>query len=311
MKQTYDVVIAGAGPAGLSAGIYTGRALLKTLILDKGIPGGQILLTDIIENYPGFSEAVPSFSLAEGFKSQALRFGCEINQEEINKIVRTDDIWTVMTAEKEYSARGLIIATGSSHRKLDVPGESQFTGRGVSYCATCDGAFFRDKVIAVVGGGSYALTEALFLTRFAKKVIVIHRRDQFRAEKVLQARAKDHEKIEFKLDSVVKEINGEQRVRSARILNIINNKESEIEIEGIFVSVGMIPNTDIVKGLVDLNDKGEIIVTKNMATSERGIFAAGDVTDACSNQVATAVGAGVEAGLAVNKYIEENNLTYS
>jgi len=308
MKQTYDVVIAGAGPAGLSAGIYTGRALLKTLILDKGMPGGQILLTDIIENYPGSPGAVPSFSLAERFKSQALRFGCEINQEEITKIERTDDIWTVMAAEEEYSARSIIIATGSSHRKLDVPGESQFTGKGVSYCATCDGAFFRDKVIAVVGGGSYALTEALFLTKFAKKVIIIHRRDQFRAEKVLQARVKDNEKIEFMLDSVVKEINGDQRVQSAKILNLINSKEAEIEIEGIFVSVGMIPNTDIVKELVDLNEKGEIIVTKNMATSERGIFAAGDVTDTCSNQVATAVGAGVEAGLAVNNYIEENQL---
>jgi len=306
MKQTYDVVIAGAGPAGLSAGIYTGRALLKTLILEKGMPGGQILLTDIIENYPGFPEAVSSFSLAEGFKSQALKFGCEIIQDEIKKIEKTGNIWTVTTLEKEFSARGLIIATGSSHRKLDVPGERQFTGKGVSYCATCDGAFFRDKVIAVVGGGSYALTEALFLTRFAKKVIVIHRRDQFRAEKVLLARAKDNEKIEFMLDSVVREIKGEQKVGSAKVLNKINKKESDIEIEGIFVSVGMVPNTDIVKGLVDLNDKGEIIVTKNMATSEQGIFAAGDVTDACSNQVATAVGAGVEAGLAMNKYIEEN-----
>jgi len=306
MKQTYDVVIAGAGPAGLSAGIYTGRALLKTLVLEKGMPGGQILLTDIIENYPGFPEAVSSFSLAEGFKSQALKFGCEIIQDEIKKIEKTGNIWTVTTLEKEFSARGLIIATGSSHRKLDVHGERQFTGKGVSYCATCDGAFFRDKVIAVVGGGSYALTEALFLTRFAKKVIVIHRRNQFRAEKVLLARAKDNEKIEFMLDSVVREIKGEQKVGSAKILNKINKKESEIEIEGIFVSVGMVPNTDIVKGLVDLNDKGEIIVTKNMATSEQGIFAAGDVTDACSNQVATAVGAGVEAGLAVNKYIEED-----
>ncbi len=306
MKQTYDVVIAGAGPAGLSAGTYTGRALLKTLILDKGMPGGQILLTDIIENYPGFPEAVSSFSLAEGFKSQALKFGCEISQDEIKKIEKKDNVWTVTTVEEEFLARSLIIATGSSHRKLDVPGERQFTGKGVSYCATCDGAFFRDKVIAVVGGGSYALTEALFLTRFAQKVIVIHRRDQFRAEKVLQVRVKDNEKIELMLDSVVKEINGDQRVRSATILNIINKKESKIEIEGIFVSVGMIPNTDIVKGLVDLNDKGEIIVTKNMATSEQGIFAAGDVTDACSNQVATAVGAGVEAGLAVNKYIERN-----
>lgn len=306
MEQIYDVIIAGAGPAGLSAGIYTGRAMLKTLILEKGMPGGQILLTDKIENYPGFSEAVPSFSLAEGFKSQALKFGCEINQEEIRKIKRKENVWVIITGEKEYSAKSVIIATGSSHRKLDVPGESEFRGKGVSYCATCDGAFFRDKVVAVIGGGSYALTEALMLTKFAKKVHVIHRREQFKAEKLLQRRARKNKKINFVLDSVVTEIKGDQKVRRANILNVKNKSESEINLDGVFVSIGMVPNTNFVKGWVDLNDKDEIIVQKNMETSKQGIFAAGDVTDTCSNQVATAVGAGVEAGIAVNEYIEEN-----
>jgi len=213
MKQIYDVVIAGAGPAGLSAGIYTGRALLKTLILDKGVPGGQILLTDKIENYPGFFEAVSSFSLAEKFKSQAVKFGCEINQEEIKKIEREKDVWVITTSENKYSARAVIVATGSSHRKLDVPGESEFTGKGVSYCATCDAAFFRDKVVAVIGGGSYALTEALFLTKFAKKVHIIHRREHLRAEKLLQKRIKENKKINLVLNSVVTEIKGDQKVQ--------------------------------------------------------------------------------------------------
>lgn len=306
MKQIYDVVIAGAGPAGLSAGIYTGRALLRTLILDKGVPGGQILLTDKIENYPGFSESVSSFSLADKFKSQAVKFGCEINQEEIKKIEREKDVWVIATAENKYSARVVIVATGSSHRKLDVPGESEFTGKGVSYCATCDAAFFRDKVVAVIGGGSYALTEALFLTKFAKMVHIIHRREHLRAEKLLQKRTKENKKINLALNSVVTEIKGDQKVQKANILNIKNKDKFEINLDGIFVSIGMVPNTNIVKGLVDLNEKGEVIVGKNMETSKQGIFAAGDVTDTCSNQVATAVGAGVEAGLAVNKYIEEN-----
>lgn len=306
MKQIYDVVIAGAGPAGLSAGIYTGRALLRTLILDKGVPGGQILLTDKIENYPGFSESVSSFSLADKFKSQAVKFGCEINQEEIKKIEREKDVWVITAAENKYSARVVIVATGSSHRKLDVPGESEFTGKGVSYCATCDAAFFRDKVVAVIGGGSYALTEALFLTKFAKMVHIIHRREHLRAEKLLQKRTKENKKINLALNSVVTEIKGDQKVQKANILNIKNKDKFEINLDGIFVSIGMVPNTNIVKGLVDLNEKGEVIVGKNMETSKQGIFAAGDVTDTCSNQVATAVGAGVEAGLAVNKYIEEN-----
>jgi len=306
MEKSYDVVIAGAGPAGLSAGIYTGRSMLNTLVLDKGMPGGQILLTDKIENYPGFSEPVSSFSLAEKFKSQALKFGCEINQEEIKKIEREGDIWIVSTEENEYSAKAVILATGSSHKKLDVPGEKEFTGKGVSYCATCDAAFFRKKEVAVIGGGSYALTEALFLTRFAEKVYIIHRRNQFRAEKVLQKRTKENKKIDFNLNSVVTKIEGDQKVQKVGLMNVKNETEYELKLDGIFVSIGMVPNSDLVKGLIDLNDKGEIVVQKNMATSKKGIFAAGDVTDACSNQVATASGAGVEAGIAVNEFIEEN-----
>ncbi len=306
MKQIYDVVIVGAGPAGLSAGIYTGRALLKTLILDKGMPGGQILLTDRIENYPGFPEGIDTYSLAERFRSQALKFGCYIKQNEVKSVKRKEKVLRVFTDEKEYPTRCVIIATGSSHRKLNVPGEAQFTGKGVSYCATCDGAFFREKRVAVVGGGSYALTEALFLTKFARKVTIIHRREQFRAEKLLQKRAKENRKIEFILNSVVKEIKGDQKIQAAKIFNLKEDKQWELKLDGMFVSIGMVPNTAVIKSLVDLNEDGEIKVRKDMATSEPGIFAAGDVTDSCSNQVATAVGAGVEAGLAVNEYIEQN-----
>jgi len=270
------------------------------------MPGGQILLTDKIENYPGFSKEVSSFSLADKFKAQAEKFGCEINLEEITKIEKEENFWVVTTAENKYAAKTVVVATGSSHRKLDVPGEKEFTGKGVSYCATCDAAFFRDKVVAVIGGGSYALTEALFLTKFAKMVYIIHRREQFRAEKLLQKRTQENNKINLVMNSVVTEIRGGLKLQKASILNVKNKKESELKLDGMFVSIGMIPNTDILKGLIDLNDKGEVIVQKNMETSEQGIFAAGDVTDACSNQIATAAGAGVEAGLAVNQYIEKN-----
>ncbi|MBD3414030.1 MAG: thioredoxin-disulfide reductase [Candidatus Aminicenantes bacterium] len=305
-KPTYDVIIVGAGPAGLSAGIYTGRALLKTLILDMGVPGGQILLTDKIENYPGFPDSIEAFSLADRFKSQAEKFGCHIKQEELKAIKKKEEAWMVSTAKNKYSTQTVIIATGSSHRKLDVPGERQLTGKGVSYCATCDGAFFRDKQVAVVGGGSYALTEALFLTKFAKRVYVIHRREQFRAEKLLQSRARDNDKIEFVLNSLVKKINGDQKLQSVLVSHAKKNQDRELKVDGLFVSIGMVPNTGVLKSRVDLNEHGEIVVGKGMMTSEKGIYAAGDVTDACSNQVATAVGAGVEAGIAVGEYIEEN-----
>ncbi len=304
MRDVLDVVVVGAGPAGLSAAIYAGRARLKTLVLERGIPGGQILLTDWIENYPGFPNGIAPFSLMEDFRKQALKFGAEIAIEDVKEIKRNDPLWSVLGAEKEYLGRAVIIATGAVHRRLGVPGEGKLTGKGVSFCATCDGAFFRDKRVGVVGGGSFALTEALFLTKFCREVQLIHRRDQFRAEKILQERVAENKKIVSVLDSVVERIKGKNNVESIIIRNVKTQEKREVPLDGIFVSIGMHPNSELVRSLVALNERSEIKVGKNMVTSCQGILAAGDVTDLCSKQVATAVGSGVEAAIAVDEYLQ-------
>jgi len=304
MELKSDVVIIGAGPAGLSAAIYTGRARLSTLVIERGMPGGQILMTDWIENYPGFPEGIAPFPLMEDFRRQAERFGADIQSAEVTGIRRNGARWVVSSEEKEYSARAVIVATGSDHRRLGVPGESELTGRGVSFCATCDGAFFKERVVGVVGGGSFALTEALFLTKFARRLHVIHRRDQLRAEKILQERAFSHEKIVFELDSVITRIQGEKQLESVLMKDVKSGEERELELDGLFVSIGMVPRTEFLKGVIDLNDQGEIKVRRRMGTSQPGVYAAGDVTDACSNQVATAVGSGVEAAIAADEYLQ-------
>ncbi len=307
MSKTYDVIIVGAGPAGLAAAIYAGRARLDTLILEKALPGGQILLTDWIENYPGFAEGVGTFSLMDAFRAQAERFGAKIEMDEIGDLRHGEGpLWMIVGREKTYQARTVIIATGSAHRHLEVPGEAELTGRGVSFCATCDGAFFRDKIVSVVGGGNWALTEALFLTKFARQVKLIHRRQGLRAEKILQERVWEHEKIELVLDTVVDTINGQDKLESLSLRNVKTEETWDEPMDGLFVSIGMIPNTGFLGSVLELNEWGEIMVKKKMATSQLGIYAAGDVTDACSNQVAIAAGAGVEAALAVDDYI--NNL---
>jgi len=305
MRETLDVVIIGAGPAGLAAAVYTGRARLNTLILEKGMPGGQILLTDFVENYPGFPEGVVPFELMENFRKHAEKFGAKIETDEVKKIQKQGELWQVFGVKGEYPARAVIIATGSVYRKLGVPGETKLTGRGVSYCATCDGAFFKDKEIAVVGGGDNALTEALFLTKFCRTVKVIHRRDQLRAVKILQERIFANDKIEVLWDSVLEEISGEDRFESITIKNVKDNKTSKLKLDGLFISIGMDSNSEFVKGLVDLDEWGEIKVSQNMSTSQPGIFAAGDVTDACPEQMATAVGTGVGAALAVDEYLSK------
>ena len=305
MRETLDVVIIGAGPAGLAAAVYTGRARLNTLILEKGMLGGQILLTDFVENYPGFPEGVVPFELMENFRKHAEKFGAKIETDEVKKIQKQGELWQVFGVKGEYPARAVIIATGSVYRKLGVPGETKLTGRGVSYCATCDGAFFKDKEIAVVGGGDNALTEALFLTKFCRTVKVIHRRDQLRAVKILQERIFANDKIEVLWDSVLEEISGEDRFESITIKNVKDNKTSKLKLDGLFISIGMDSNSEFVKGLVDLDEWGEIKVSQNMSTSQPGIFAAGDVTDACPEQMATAVGTGVAAALAVDEYLSK------
>ena len=305
MREALDVVIIGAGPAGLAAAVYTGRARLNTLILEKGMPGGQILLTDLVENYPGFPEGVVPFQLMEDFRKHAEKFGAKIETDEANKIQKQGKLWQVFGVKGEYPTRAVIIATGSVYRKLGLPGETKLTGRGVSYCATCDGAFFKDKEVAVVGGGDNALTEALFLTKFCRAVKVIHRRDQFRSVKILQERIFANDKTEVLWDSVVEEISGEDRFESITIKNVKDNKISKLKLDGVFIAIGMDPNSEFVKELVDLDEWREIKVSQNMSTSQPGIFAAGDVTDACPEQMATAVGTAVAAALAVDEYLSK------
>jgi len=300
----YDVVIIGAGPAGLAAGIYAGRGRLQAVVLEKAIPGGQILLTDWIENYPGFPDGIAPFDLMESFRKQAERFGAQIETDEAKAIRREEKVWVVGGLSNEYRAKALIIASGAAYRKLGIPNETRLTGRGVSYCATCDGPFFRDAVVAVVGGGDNALTEAILLTKFCRKLYVIHRRDQFRAIKILQERVLANPKIEVLWNCVVEAAEGEKNLERAILRNVKEDRTFELPLDGLFVSIGLDPHTEFVRGLVEINTWREIKVDSRMATSQPGIYAAGDVADACPKQVATAVGAGVNAALSVIEYLE-------
>ncbi len=305
MSEQNDVVIIGAGPAGLAAALYTGRARLRTVVLEKAIPGGQILLTDWIENYPGYPDGVAPFDLMESFRKQAERFGARIVTDEAAGIDRAaeGDGWIVRGREERYPARAVIIATGAQYRRMGLESEGRLVGRGVSYCATCDGAFFRDRDIAVVGGGDTALMEAVFLTTFARKVYVVHRRDQLRGTKILQERCFANPKIEMIWSSVVAEVLGNETVEGLRVRNVKDGTLRDVPLEGVFVSIGMDPTSEAVRGLVKLNEWGEIVVDERMATSEKGIYAAGDVVDAAPHQVATAVGTGVTAAIHVGEYL--------
>lgn len=300
----YDVVIIGAGPAGLAAAVYTGRARLQTVVLEKAIPGGQILLTDWVENYPGFPDGVAPIDLMDSFRKQAERFGALIETDEAKAIRREEEYWVVNGQGREYKGRAVIIASGAAYRRLGIPNETRLTGKGVSYCATCDGPFFRDAVVAVVGGGDNALTEAVLLTKFCRKLYLIHRRDQFRAIKILRERVLANPKIEVLWNSVVDAAEGENNLERVIVRNVKENRIYALPLEGLFVSIGMDPHTGFVRGVVELNEWGEIKVDPRMATSQPGIYAAGDVAAACPKQVATAVGAGVSAALAVNEYLE-------
>ena len=303
MTERHDVVIIGAGPAGLAAGLYAGRARLDTLILEKGIPGGQILITDWIENYPGFPEGIAPFDLMENFRKQAVKFGALIVTDEAREIARDGGSWIVRGEKAEYPARAIIVTTGAAYRRLGLPNESRLIGRGVSYCATCDGPFFRDREIAVVGGGDQALMEAEFLAKFARVVHVIHRRDALRGVKILQERVFANPKIRLCWNSVVAEIVGGENLEGVVLSNVKDGAKSKLAVEGLFISIGMDPANAIVKGLVRLNDWGEIVVDPRMAASEPGIFAAGDVIDATPHQVATAVGTGAHAAISVDEYL--------
>jgi len=305
-----DVVIIGAGPAGLSAAIYTGRARLSTVVLEKGLPGGQILITDWIENYPGFPDGVAPFALMEGFQKQAVHFGAEIVTDEAHEIAPDPDSrnpkgWIVRGEKGEYPARAVIIAVGARYRRLGLVEESRLVGRGVSYCATCDGAFFRNRQIAVVGGGDTALMEAVYLTKFASRVHLVHRRDKLRGAKILQERVFDNPKIMVEWNSVIEKILGDDNVEGVVLRDTRDGSLREVNVEGIFVSIGMDPQSEFVKRLLSLNDWNEIRVDEHLATSQPGIFAAGDVVEAAPHQVATAAGTGVTAALSVVEFLSQ------
>ena len=304
-EQTYDVVIVGGGPAGLTAGIYAGRSGLKTVIVEKGLPGGQIAQTDEVENYPGFPEGISGPELANRMAEQAKKFGAEIVMDEVTGLEVQDDGFLVKGFEKNYKAKSVIIATGANPKKLGVPGEEKFYGRGVSTCATCDGFFYRDKEVVVVGGGDAAVEEGIYLTKFAKKVTIIHRRDELRANKVAQQRAFANPKIEFLWSHVVTEILGEDQVSGVRVKNLKTGEEYVYPTDGVFVFIGSVPNTEFLKGVVELRPDGYIAVRDEIYTSVPGIFAAGDVADPIYKQLATSVGAGTRAAMTAEKWLAE------
>jgi thioredoxin reductase (NADPH) len=308
-KETvYDVIIIGGGPAGLTAGIYTTRARLSTVLVEKLGAGGQAALTDRVENYPGFAGGISGGELVQSMEAQANSFGMITIFGEATK-VECSDGGTIKRVYVDndpvpYKALSVIIAAGHEQRKLGVPGEGEFTGRGVSYCATCDGAFFRDLSVAVVGGGDVALEDGLFLTKFVKKVFIIHRRDRLRAAKILQERAFRHDRVEIILDSVVDEIIGQTKVQGVRVRNLKTGEVKEIELDGVFVFIGWIPSLSFLGDAVDMSDDGYIMVDSEMRTSRDGVFACGDCCKKRLKQIVTACGDGATAAFSAQQFVE-------
>ncbi|ABB13890.1 thioredoxin-disulfide reductase [Carboxydothermus hydrogenoformans] len=303
--ETRELVIIGGGPAGLAAAIYGARAALNPLVLERGVPGGQAATTEWIENYPGFEDGIGGFELMVHMQRQAEKFGAEFKNADVTGIKKENGVFILNTSTGEIAAKTVIIATGAEPKELGVPGEREFRGRGVSYCATCDGNFFRGKTVAVVGGGDSALEEAIYLTKLVEKVYLIHRRDGFRAAKVIQERAKANPKIEFVLNTVVEEIAGERKVEKVIVKNVQTGEKSEILVDGVFIYVGLKPNTAFLEGFLEL-ENGYIKTDENMATAIPGLFAAGDVRLKDLRQVVTAVADGAQAAVAAEKYLEGN-----
>jgi len=305
----YDIIIIGGGPAGLTAGIYATRALMKTLLLEKIAPGGLVITTEKVENYPGFADGVNGYDLMEQMIKQAEKFGLETISEAVISISQNDKIFYVKTAAQEYQALSVIVASGTIYRNLGVEGEQAFTGRGISYCATCDAPLFRNKEVVVVGGGDAAIEEALFLTKFVNKIYLIHRRDKLRASAILQERAKQNPKIEFIWNSVISRVRGKSKIESVTIRNVLDTNERELNIDGIFVFIGFEPNTAFLEDLVELDKEGYVVTDSGMRTSREGVFSAGDVRSNTLRQIITACGDGARAAISAQHFVENLNGT--
>jgi thioredoxin reductase (NADPH) len=301
-EKDYDIVIIGGGPAGLSAGIYTARARLKSLLIERGMVGGQIVNAERVDNYPGFPQGISGIDLTQQMHEQAVNNGLETLTADVTGLELNGERKIVKTASGEHFCRGLIIACGSERNKLGIPGEANFTGRGVSYCATCDAAFFRDSPVAVVGGGNAAISEALHLIKFASKVTVIHRRNRLRATGIMQEVAfAMPDRIDFMWDTVVDEVEGDDFVKSLKMRNVKTGEELHLDVAGVFLAIGFTPNTAFLKGVVPLDANGAIIVDEGLETAVKNVYAAGDVRSGATLQVITAVGDGARAAINLEK----------
>ncbi|HEX74523.1 MAG TPA: thioredoxin-disulfide reductase [Dehalococcoidia bacterium] len=303
MNKENEVVIIGGGPAGLTAGVYTSRARLSSLLVERGLVGGLITESELVDNYPGFPEGISGFELGQSIHQQATKYGLKTIITEATGIELQEKQKVVKTTKGDFVAKAVIIASGSERHKLGIPGEEKFTGKGVSYCATCDAAFFREVPVAVVGGGDAAITEALHLAKFASKVIVIHRRDQLRAIRILQEKAFSEPKIQFVWNAIVDEIEGEDLVKRIKLRDVKTGEESVLNLAGIFISIGLKPSTDYVKGILSLDNDGHIITNDRMETEIPGIFAAGDIRHDSARQAITAAGDGATAAIYAQKFL--------
>ena len=301
----HDLIIIGGGPAGLTAGLYTARARLDVLLLERLAPGGQVLNTDWVENYPGFPDGVSGFELVERMKTQAENFDLPIQLEEVMGLESSPEKKIVTTNKGQLEARALLIATGATPKKLGIEGEELLTGKGVSYCATCDGPFYKDQEVVVIGGGDTALEEAIFLTRFASTIHLAHRRDELRGIKLLQDRAMAQEKIKFIWDTIPLKILGENGVEGIELKNVKTGELSRREVQGVFIFIGTEPNADLIKGIVEQDENGFVVTDEKMETSVPGVFAAGDIRSKPWRQISTAVGEGATASFYAEKYLED------